>query len=90
MTVIGSRITAAREAKRLPRTALADLVGVSPSTVKRWERGDSYPDVLEVHLIARATQVRSSDLFGTADELKREITARLESNRKATLERQTA
>jgi len=55
MTSIGERIRESREAKRLPRTALAALVGVSAATVKRWETGQSYPDVLELHAIASAT-----------------------------------
>lgn len=67
MTSIGERIRSAREAKHLPRTALAALVGVSAATVKRWETGQSYPDALELHAIASATQGSVVELLGTAE-----------------------
>lgn len=76
MTTVGDRIRAAREAKHLPRTALAALVGVSTTTVKRWETGWRFPDVLELHAIAKATQADAVELLGTREQIEPQLARR--------------
>ena len=38
------RLTTAREAAELSQKALADILGVDPVSVNRWEHGDSKPN----------------------------------------------
>lgn len=40
---VGILIARARHRKRWTQDQLAEALGVSPSTVKNWERGESYP-----------------------------------------------
>jgi transcriptional regulator with XRE-family HTH domain len=40
---VGLLIARARQRKRLTQVQLAEELGVSPSTVANWERGETYP-----------------------------------------------
>lgn len=41
--MVGKRIRQARQKRHLSQAELAYLVGVSPTTVSRWERGHTIP-----------------------------------------------
>lgn len=65
--VIGARIRRARRAADLTQDALAARVGVSHSTVARWEAGSREPGRAQVRAVARATGVAAHWLeFGEA------------------------
>ena len=40
---VGLLIARARQRRRMTQVQLAELIGVSPSSVANWERGASYP-----------------------------------------------
>lgn len=82
MTTVGDRIRTARDAKRLPRTALAALIGVSTATVKRWETGQSYPDALEIHRIAISTQSNPFQILGDGADYYCELELRDRESKK--------
>ena len=52
---IGSRIRAAREAKKMTQEKLAERLGVSPQAVSTWETGNILPDT--DHLLALAGEL---------------------------------
>ena len=45
---IGSKIKAARSAKKLTQEQVAELLGVSRQTISNWENEKSYPDIISV------------------------------------------
>jgi transcriptional regulator with XRE-family HTH domain len=49
----GILIARARQLRRMSQVQLADHLGVSPSTVANWERGEHYP-LRFVHVIEEA------------------------------------
>jgi Zn-dependent peptidase ImmA (M78 family)/DNA-binding transcriptional regulator YdaS (Cro superfamily) len=56
---IGKRLTEARAGRRISSmSALARLIGVSPSTVARWEDGSIAPDANALTQLSSALQVR--------------------------------
>ena len=65
---LGRRISELREARGLgTHKALADLVGVSQSSVSQWESGDTSPKGARRELLAKALGVSEADLF--SDEM---------------------
>lgn len=61
---IGARLRVAREARQMTRSALAQLVGVHPDDVDRYESGASPAPVSTVIRIARALDAPASELIG--------------------------
>jgi Zn-dependent peptidase ImmA (M78 family)/transcriptional regulator with XRE-family HTH domain len=56
---IPGRLSEARDARRIPSmSALARQLGINPSTVSRWEEGDSSPDPETLQRLAAELQVR--------------------------------
>jgi uncharacterized protein YjbI with pentapeptide repeats len=49
---VGTKITEGRKKKGLSQAQFAELVGVSPQAVSKWERGDSLPDIVMLSSIA--------------------------------------
>lgn len=49
---VGERIRTARESRRITQDALADAVGVTPRTIRRWETGEVAPGTLARRALA--------------------------------------
>jgi transcriptional regulator with XRE-family HTH domain len=61
---VGQTIKSLRVKNNFTQEKMADLLGVSPQAVSKWERGEGYPDVQQIDMLA--------DLFNiTFDELMR-------------------
>ena len=60
---LAKNIIAARKQAGLTQTKLAELVGVSPRTVQRWESGEREPFLREFFKIVKATKVTSDELL---------------------------
>ena len=62
MAEIGAQIKKARQEIGMSRLAFAIAIGVTPSTVYRWEIGESEPSIVKVQSIAILTG-KSMDFF---------------------------
>lgn len=63
---LGDRIRQARKARSLSQEKLAVELGVSWSTVNRYESGKNSPTLNRLRLIAEVLDVDVSDLLGNA------------------------
>jgi len=63
--MIGKRIAQARKSASLSLRALGDLVGVSQTTISKYEKGLSTPDSTILMKLAKALGVKSSFFFRT-------------------------
>lgn len=69
MSTTGERIKARRKQLSISADELAERVGVSRSTVFRWEKGDVEKiPALELNSIAQALQTTDAYLFGAVDD----------------------
>ena len=59
----------AREARNLSRWKLGELIGVSESTVERWETGETLPNVQTLKLLSQLFDVSINTLLGSPREL---------------------
>jgi len=71
--VIGNRIRKAREHNNLTQKALAELLGVQPQTVWRWEKGERAPWTSQIIKLAEALGTTISFLLGEKDLLVRPV-----------------
>lgn len=62
-STLGQRIRRAREARNISQERLAIELGVSWSTVNRYERDKTPPSVNRLRLIAQVLDVRLEDLL---------------------------
>jgi transcriptional regulator with XRE-family HTH domain len=70
---IGARICQAREAIGLGnRSEFGRRVGVTPTTVYRWERGAVVPDIFNLYIIARVLRVTMEWLVSGEERHDRE------------------
>lgn len=60
----GEKIKELRAANDLTQEKLGDNLGVSFQTISKWERGDSYPDINMLPIIADYFNITIDDLFG--------------------------
>ena len=74
--MISKRIAMARKGKGWIQTQLAEALGVSVDTVRRWEQGKRTPDTDMLQRLARALDTSTSYLLGETDDPKR-YTSRL-------------
>lgn len=74
MTIyIGENIKRLRLQKELTQEVLAEFLGISFQSISRWERGESYPDITMLPVIASFFDVTVDELLGickTNDEEK--------------------
>ena len=63
--VLGKNIAARRQKEGLTQAELANILGVAPISVSRWERGDKTPGVTQIESIARALDCSTALLFRT-------------------------
>jgi transcriptional regulator with XRE-family HTH domain len=81
MEPVFERIRAAREAAGLTRTDLAALVGVSESTVHRWESGERAPGGQKLLTLAAALKLDPKALRSDIDGGARALVTRDELDR---------
>lgn len=61
---IGETVKSCRMNRGLTQEALAELLGVSPQTISRWESGTSYPDMELLPSIANLFSITADELLG--------------------------
>lgn len=61
----GDNLKQLRKEKNLTQEALADSLGVSFQTVSKWERGETYPDITMLPVIAAIFEISVDGLLGT-------------------------
>ena len=62
-TTIGNRIAMLRRKKELKQDALAELLGVSPQAVSKWENDQSCPDISLLPKLAKTLGVTVDELL---------------------------
>lgn len=60
---MGEKIRALRKTRNLSQEALAQYLGVSSQAVSKWEKGDTYPDVVLIPAIAAFFDISTDELF---------------------------
>ncbi len=75
MLKIGEKLRGLRLKNGLTQERLAELIGVSPQAVSRWETGMTFPDITLLPAIANCLDATLDELFGM-DELRGEDMAR--------------
>lgn len=60
---MGEKIRTLRKARNLSQEALAQYLGVSFQAVSKWEKGDTYPDVVMIPAIASFFDISTDELF---------------------------
>lgn len=70
---IGDRIRYYRKNNRLTQSQLAELVGVSPQAISKWETGIGYPDLSMVVPLAIALGISTDELLGYKDGINLNI-----------------
>jgi len=72
--IIGSKIAEARKKINLSQAQLAQRLFISPQAVGKWERGESFPDIITFNRLAKILGVDlnyfSEDFQSVADEMK--------------------
>lgn len=68
MRITGQVIRKRRIELKLSQKQLADLVGVQPTTISRWEMGSGYPDQGTISKVATELGITVNDLLGLEDE----------------------
>ncbi len=61
----GENLKRLRTEKRLTQEALAQSLGVSFQTISKWERGDSYPDITMLPVIAAIFEITVDELLNS-------------------------
>ena len=69
-TTLSERIQRARKLKRLSREDLAELLGVSAMTIRRWEKYNTSPRMDELQKIAQVLNIPVSELLDNPQEIK--------------------
>ena len=46
---IATRLRDIRRSRRIKQGALANVIGYSPKTLSKWERGATHPNLLKLH-----------------------------------------
>lgn len=72
---IGKRIQALRKERGLTQKQLAELIGVTPQAVSKWETDESCPDISILSSLANVLGVSTDELLG-ADTQQRDIPVR--------------
>lgn len=65
---LGNKIKEKRKQARLTQPELAEEIGVSLTTLRRWEGGKTKPDSDNILLMARILNTSTADLLGETDD----------------------
>lgn len=57
------KIREIRKSKNITQKELAELCGISSSSISRYELEQAYPNILELEWVALALKVKITDLF---------------------------
>lgn len=71
----GERLIAAREARRLTQTELAQRAGLQPAAIGHFERDRRKPSFANVRALAKALNVSSDYLLGRSPDMEGATTA---------------
>lgn len=63
-TAVGERIAEARKKRNMLQTDLAKKLSISPQAIGKWERGESMPDIITFHNLAKALDVDMNYFVG--------------------------
>lgn len=66
---IGEQIKNYRKAVGLTQEQVAEYLGVSTPAVNKWEKGNTYPDILLLPVLARLLKIDMNELFSFREEL---------------------
>lgn len=73
MTIyFGENLKRLRKDKDLTQETLAEFLGVSFQTISKWERGETYPDITMLPVLASFFNVTTDDLIGFNKSLEEE------------------
>ena len=61
--VISERIKQYRREQNLTQEEFGRIVPVSPQAISKWERGDCYPDITLLPLLAKTLSCSINDFF---------------------------
>ena len=64
MLYIGENLKALRKRRDLTQEEAAEMLGVSPQSVSKWERGDTYPDIALLPAMANLYKISVDALIG--------------------------
>ena len=64
MLYIAENIKTLRKSKDMTQDEVAEILGVSPQSVSKWERGDTYPDITLLPSIANLFNISVDSLLG--------------------------
>ena len=79
MFKLGENLKKFRTQNNLTQEQLAEVLGVSPQAVSRWELGSTYPDITLLPIIANYFDITTDELFGiNGEKLQKEIDSILE------------
>ena len=62
--LIGDNVKRLRRERGLTQEELAEAIGIAGQTVSKWERGDGYPDITTLPLIANHFKVSVDEVLG--------------------------
>lgn len=81
MLKLGENLKKYRIQNGLTQEQLAEVFGVSPQAVSRWELGTTFPDIALLPVIADYFDITTDELFGiNGEKTQREIERILEHN----------
>ena len=49
MLCIAENLKTLRKAEDMPQEDVVEILGISPQSVSKWERGDTYPDIAKAN-----------------------------------------
>ncbi|MBD5080172.1 MAG: helix-turn-helix domain-containing protein [Ruminococcaceae bacterium] len=80
---LGENLKKYRTQNNLTQEQLAEVLGVSPQAVSRWELGSTYPDITLLPIIANYFDVTTDELFGiNGEKILKEIDRIIEHKNK--------
>lgn len=75
--VTGTAIRQLRERKNMTQAALAEVIGVSPKTVSKWETAKGLPDISLLNTIASALDISVTELLSGNAVTNRNVSGNL-------------
>ncbi len=72
MATFSEIFKALRKDKQLTQEQIAEILGVSPQAISRWENATSYPDITQLPNIAVYFETTVDDLLGVKKAVKKQ------------------